>query len=292
VEDRRVAKSMERFATEKLSLSSDVLMNLTGILTSCVNEALSSTLQPLILNALRPFNPSGSLLAPVVSHMATGFILSPLDLLRTRQIVHPRATRPSALTHLGQIIREEGGLKAVYLDARFLFPTLLDHSVRPLIALALPGLIQRHLGLRDPASNPLTFPLAEFTGACAGLLVTLPIETVRRRLQVQSSRATGSGSGKVEACVRVRPWPYVGVVDALWRILSEERSAPPRRRRRTRGKGRLRETEFIPEVEEGFLTSTGVGQLFRGFGMGVGALALVLVIALATGGEDEGWAEL
>ena len=223
--------------------------------------------------------------------MATGFILSPLDLLRTRQIVHPRATCPSGFTHLAQIIREEGGLKAVYLDSRFLFPTLLDHSVRPLIALALPGLIQRHLGLRDAASNPLTFPLAEFAGACAGLLVTLPIETIRRRLQVQSR----SGSGKVETCVRVRPWPYVGVVDALWRILSEERSAPPRRRRRIKGKGRLREreTEFIPgEGEEGWFASTGVEQLFRGFGMGVGALVLVLVIALTTGGENEGWAEL
>ena len=251
-----------------------------------MNEALSSNLQPLILNALRPFNPPGSLLAPVVSHMATGFILSPLDLLRTRQIVHPRSTSPSALTHFAQIIREEGGLKAVYLDSRFLFPTLLDHSVRPLIALALPGLIQRHLGLRDAASNPLTFPLAEFAGACAGLLITLPIETIRRRLQVQSR------AGKVETCVRVRPWPYVGIVDALWRILSEERSAPPRRRRRAKGKGRVREVEFIPGEEEGFLASTGLGQLFRGFGMGVGALVLVLVIALTTGGEDEGWAEL
>jgi len=277
---------MERFATQDSRFPSDVLINLAGILTSCVNEVLSSTLQPLILNALRPFNPTSSLLAPVISHMATGFILSPLDLLRTRQIVHPRATCPSGFAHLAQIIREEGGLKAVYLDSRFLFPTLLDHSVRPLIALALPGLIQRHLGLRDAASNPLTFPLAEFVGACAGLLVTLPIETIRRRLQVQSR------SGKVEACVRVRPWPYVGVVDALWRILSEERSAPPRRRRRTKGRGRLRETEFTPEDGEGWLTSTGLGQLFRGFGMGVGALVLVLVIGLTTGGGDEGWAEL
>ena len=218
--------------------------------------------------------------------MATGFILSPLDLLRTRQIVYPRTRSPSAFTHFAQIIRNEGGLKAVYLESRFLFPTLLDHSVRPLIALALPGLIQRHLGLRDAASNPLTFPLAEFAGACVGLLVTLPIETIRRRLQVQSR------AGKVEACVRVRPWPYVGVLDALWRILSEERSAPPRQRRRNKGKGRVREVEFTLDEEDGFLTSTGLGQLFRGFGMGVGALVLVLAIALTTGGEDEGWAEL
>jgi fusion and transport protein UGO1 len=239
----------------------------------------------MILNALRPFNAPGSLLAPVASHMVTGFILSPLDLLRTRQIVHPRTSSPSAFTHLAQIIREEGGLKAVYLDSRFLLPTLLDHSVRPLIALALPNLIQRHLGLRDAASNPLTFPLAEFAGACVGLLITLPIETIRRRLQVQSR------SGRVETCVRVRPWPYFGVLDAQWRILTEERSAPPRRRRRMKGKGRAREVESIHE-EEGMLTSTGLGQLFRGFGMGVGALGLVLIIALTTGGEDEGWAEL
>jgi mitochondrial fusion and transport protein UGO1 len=37
---------------------------------------------------------------------------------------------------------------------------------------------------------------------------------------------------------------------------------------------------------------TGIGQLYRGFGMGVGALVLVLVLGLITGEEAEGWAEL
>lgn len=43
---------------------------------------------------------------------------------------------------------------------------------------------------------------------------------------------------------------------------------------------------------EGWLENTGLGQLYRGFGMGVGALALVLVLGLITGEEPEGWAEL
>lgn len=268
-------------------LLAEVPLNLSaGIITSCVNEVLSSTLQPMVLNFLRPINPTGSLLAPIASHMITGFLLSPLDLLRTRQIVYPRKDSPSAFTLLSQIIHDEGGIRAVYLDSRFLIPTLLDHSIRPLITLALPGLIHRQLGLRD-SMNPLTYPLAEFLGACGGLLITLPIETIRRRLQVQSRSGHSSKS-----CVQLRPKPYIGVLDTLWRVLSEERSAPRKRRRRNwRGKAREVQPADVPE-DEGFLISTGVGQLFRGFGMGVGALALVLVLALTTGGEDEGWAEL
>lgn len=44
---------------------------------------------------------------------------------------------------------------------------------------------------------------------------------------------------------------------------------------------------------EGWLANTGVGQLYRGYGMGVGALGLVLVLGLITGNDDDGgWAEL
>ena len=43
---------------------------------------------------------------------------------------------------------------------------------------------------------------------------------------------------------------------------------------------------------DGWLAGTGVGQLYRGFGMGVGALAIVLVLGFITGDEPEGWAEL
>jgi hypothetical protein len=44
---------------------------------------------------------------------------------------------------------------------------------------------------------------------------------------------------------------------------------------------------------DGWLANTGIGQLYRGYGMGVGALALVLVLGLITGSDDDGgWAEL
>jgi len=76
-------------------------------------------------------------------------------------------------------------------------------------------------------------------------------------------------------------------VDALWHILTEERSDLPVERRRGKEKGKEGEGEV------GVWRRTGLGQLYRGLGVRLGAGAIVFVLGAITGGGDEaGWAEL
>ncbi|KAI0080032.1 mitochondrial carrier [Panus rudis PR-1116 ss-1] len=285
-----------------------------GLLTSAVSESLAITIHPIIYSILEsivpvsPFGPS-PLLLPVTPQVLTGFILSPLDLVRTRLIVqssHPRyRTYSGPIDALKQIISEEGGIKGIYLHPHLLIPTLLDCTLRSLVPLVLPGLVASYLSFGNVPTTAETYPfmwaVSEFLGSCAGLLVTLPFETVRRRLQVQTR-----GTAKpLKACVELRPAPYNGIVDAFWHILTEERSdlplKPKRRRRKStsaaaKGKGVEGREEAVEsrEEEETWLRNTGLGQLYRGLGMRVGASAIVFALVLFNGRveTDAGWAEL
>lgn len=280
--------------------------HLAGLLTSCIAEVVSSTLQPVIHNllqsvffpAISPFH-QPPILLPLASHIITGFLLSPLDLVRTRLIVQsfiPRyRTYSGPFDAFSQILQYEGGLKGIYLHPHLLIPCLIDNALRPIVSLALPGLITGYLGLNiNQDSNPLAWGMVELAGSCIGLLVTLPFETVRRRLQAQVR-----GTAKpLKGCVEMRPAPYNGVVDTFWHILTEERSDLPVTRQRrmsmSSGKGKERQQE-IEEVEEGWFRNTGIGQLYRGLGMRLGASAILFLLALLSGGEEVdggGWAEL
>lgn len=275
-----------------------------GLLTSFVTDVLSSNIQPLLLNVLQSiFLPSLSpfqqppLILPVASHLLTGFILSPLDLVRTRLVIQsfsPRhRTYTGPLDAFTQILQHEGGIRGMYLHPHLLIPTLLDNTLRPLVSLALPGLVTSYLGTRiTEDTNPITWAFAELIGSCVGLLITLPFETVRRRLQAQTR-----GSAKpIKSCVELRPAPYNGVVDAIWHILTEERSDLPVGRmkggRRVSSKGK--ENDRSDEIGTGrWIGSTGIAQLYRGFGMRLGASGIVFLLGVLTGGEDrDGWAEL
>jgi len=234
---------------------------------------------------------------PIASHLITGFLLSPLDLIRTRLIVQsftPRyRTYSGPINALSQILRNEGGLQGIYFHPHLLLPTLIDNTLRPAVSLALPGLLAAYLGAQiSEESNPIAWGFAELCGSCIGLLVTLPFETIRRRLQVQVR-----GTAKpIKGCVELRPAPYNGIVDTFWHILTEERSDLPIPRRRKR---RGSHTDSGPEEEDtneegGWFRNSGIGQLYRGLGMRLGASAIVFLLALLSGGEegDGGWAEL
>ncbi|GBE78421.1 mitochondrial carrier [Sparassis crispa] len=289
-----------------------------GLLTSSVSDALSVGLQPLIHAVLQSVlspalpllstSPMQPLLLPVASHVLTGFFLSPLDLIRTRLIVQsamPRyRTYSGPIDALRQILSHEGGLKGVYFHPHLLIPTLLDCTLRTLVPLTLPGLFASYLSFGGapltPETRPFMWSVAELLGGFAGLLITLPIETARRRLQVQVR-----GTAKpLKACVELRPAPYNGVVDALWHILTEERSDLPlkpkkRHRRHSSGKAKGKEKEKTAEEpedvyeNESWLRNTGAGQLYRGLGIRMAASVTVFVLGMLSGDEpDVGWAEL
>lgn len=175
------------------------------------------------------------------------------------------------------------------MHPHLLIPTVIDHTLRPLTSLALPGLLVKFFGAHiTEETNPVAWGFIELAGSCAGLLVTLPFETVRRRLQVQVR-----GTAKpIKTCVELRPAPYNGVVDTLWHVLTEERSDLPVKRRKkrkvTEGK------EEVVKEDESWFRNTGIGQLYRGLGMRFGASVIVFLLSVLSGGEegDSGWAEL
>ncbi|KAF5311986.1 hypothetical protein D9619_003405 [Psilocybe cf. subviscida] len=280
-----------------------------GLLTACVKEVLTDTLQPMLSGFLQSlFFPSMSpfhqppLIFPVVSHLITGFVLSPLDLIQTRLIIQSFTARykryAGPIDAFKQIHRDEGGLRGMYLHPHLLIPTLMESALRPLVSLALPGIVTSYFGYGHISedTHPISWGVAELASSCIGLLVTLPVETIRRRLQAQT-RGTAE---PLKACVELRPAPYNGVVDAFWHILTEERSDLPiiqrRRKRRLSTKGKEDDKEEAKSDEyESWMRNTGIGQLYRGLGMRLGASAIVFGLALVVGGRaeaDGGWAEI
>jgi fusion and transport protein UGO1 len=202
---------------------------------------------------------------------------------------------------LRQILAQEGGVRGIYFHPQLLIPTILDNGLRPLLHILMPTLIAPRLGFGPHVTadtSPIAWAFAQVLGSVASLLITLPIETVRRRLQVQT-RGTAKA---LRTCVETRPVPYNGVVDALWHIVTEERSdLPIRRRSRTRrrqseGAEGSDVDDLFVEKRDGssWLRNTGIGQLYRGLKMRLGVGIIVFLLA-ALGGEqdmDGGWAEL
>lgn len=275
-----------------------------GLLTSCIHDVAFANLQPLADSILRSIFLSSqggfyrpSPLLPIASHILTGFLLSPLDLVRTRLITQssiPRyKTYRGPIHALSDILTNEGGLRGVYLHPHLLIPTVLETGLRSFMHVTLPAVIAPRLWLGPYVAadtHPVAWAFAEVLAGCASVLVTLPIETVRRRLQIQTR-----GTAKpLRACVETRPVPYNGVVDALWHILTEERSDLPLKRPRKQRRSEKKLGEEEDTKEQGWLRRTGVGQLYRGLGIRLAATVIVFLLAVVGGGEDAdgGWAEL
>ncbi|WFD21589.1 hypothetical protein MEQU1_000242 [Malassezia equina] len=293
-----------------------------GSLTTFVLDLATSTLQPLISGLLSIFAPTALNPMPIAfspqpittltllmtSHLITGVLVSPLDLVRTRLIAqstlpqHRKYTGP--LDALRTIWREEGGWRTTYLHPALLIPTLLDYLFRPLCALGAPLLIENWLHL-DPSAVPISYALAELMLSTLSLTLTLPIETVRRRLQLQyheplrSDRLGGvlsvpnanTARRGLRACVETRPVPYSGVAEAVYRIVSEETSVVPRRKDQD-AEDCLDEAATI--ARGGHSRLGGLRSLYRGFGMGFFANLLVFVLTLVTGERQgqSGWTEI
>ena len=262
--------------------------------------------------------PPTHFIVSLASHVIAGILLSPLDLVRTRLIV--QSSHPSHRTYTGPIhalrsaIRQEGGIRALYAHPAYLMPALLDNMLRPLLTLATPIVLHRWLGIEED-THPMSYAMVSCACASVALVVTLPVETIRRRMQVQSHGSRGTHG--IQACIELSPRPYVGVFDTAWRILREERASPRRRIRRLPGsrrgssasnagrrdsfKGKEREDTAVSNEEEeleddGWFASTGVAQLYRGFSMGLTTNVVVFALGVFSGfgddGSGSGWTEL
>ena len=236
-----------------------------GQLITTIGTLLSNLLQPQIHLALLslapstpPINPDVPLTAfpspgvplaiGVTSHLLTQFVLSPLDILRTRIIVMPLSdpSTPSSVSLFRQMVEKEGGFGGMYFHPNLFIPTVVENTLRPLLTLSVPLLLERYFGL-SPQLSPITYSLCDLSLGLASLIILLPIETVRKRLQLQN-RATGGGK-RIKTVVQTRERDYIGVVEAMWRIVTEETGS---RRKRV-----------MTEKDEGGVFS-GIRQLYRG----------------------------
>ena len=230
-------------------------------LITTLHSIFSNLLQPHVHSLILQFNPTApSLDTPltalphpgmalglqVASHLLTHLILSPMEIIRTRLIAMPmsHSTTPSSVSLFRQMVDEEGGFSSMYFNSNLLIPSILEHTVRPLLTLSIPLLLERQFGLSLELS-PITYSLCDLSLGLGSLLILLPIETVRKRLQLQ---ARGDGK-RVKTIVRTRPTDYVGVVEAIWRIATEETG--------------VRRKRVMQEKDEGGAFA-GVRQLYRG----------------------------
>ncbi|KAG2186464.1 hypothetical protein INT44_002686 [Umbelopsis vinacea] len=158
------------------------------------------------------------------SHILVGVFLSPLEIARTRLIVQSSApgvkTYTGLLHCLSSMLQNEGGLRGVYLSQN-LIPTILYHLITPLVSSTAPLIIDRlfHVTASDA---PIIYGLAELALSTLEVLITLPIETIRKRIQCQVRFKDGR---PFNTCVATRPVHYTGFLDAMYKVMKEEGSS-------------------------------------------------------------------
>ncbi|KAG0307453.1 hypothetical protein BGZ98_000243 [Dissophora globulifera] len=233
----------------------------------------------------------------MTSHLVVGFILSPLELVRTRLIVqtaNPLQRKYSGTINCITTIIQEEGVSALWGGVN-LFPTLVYHTLAPLLSNSIPLIIDRVFKL-SAADSPVLYSLAELGLNTIELLIRLPIETVRKRLQLQIQRTGGQHSSaatqskKYHTVVETRRRHYVGMVDCVYRIIKEEGGHHKRESRTTTVKdadGRVRQVTTTV-TQRPWYSAWGVRGLYTGLGMHLTTNLALFAVGAVTNLQDEG----
>ncbi|KAF8940832.1 hypothetical protein BGZ58_004521 [Dissophora ornata] len=230
----------------------------------------------------------------VASHLVIGFILSPLELVRTRLIVQtasPLQRKYSGMVNCFTTIIQEEGASALWGGVN-LFPTLIYHILTPLLSNSIPLVIDRVFKL-SAADSPVLYSLAELGLNTIELLIRLPIETVRKRLQLQIQRKQSSDAATVKkyhTAVETRKRPYVGMVDCIYRIIKEEGGHHKRVSRTTVVKSADGKTQQVitTVVQRPWYSAWGVRGLYTGLGMHLTTNIGLFAVGAVTNLQDEG----
>jgi mitochondrial fusion and transport protein UGO1 len=101
-------------------------------------------------------------------------------------------------------------------------PSLIFHFLSPIFQHSTPIVLDRLFGATSEDS--LLFVITEFSISLLELVVLLPIETIRKRMQCQVIRKTPLTKRErdFEGLVELDPIPYTSVLDCLYRIVMEE----------------------------------------------------------------------
>lgn len=187
--------------------------------------------------------------------------------------------------------REEGGVRGVYVSKN-LPATILYHTIKPLLSSSIPIVIDRTFGL-SASDSPVLYCMAEFVFTTTGLLITLPLETVRKRLHCQV--ASSPKNKPFETAVAVRPVHYKGVLDAVYKIMKEEGTLDKRVRKEKKEPMSALESsdeddDFLPKKPLPTKSTTsawGLRGLYRGFGMQLAANGMVFIFHAINGMDGE-----
>ncbi|KAF2754674.1 mitochondrial carrier [Pseudovirgaria hyperparasitica] len=173
-------------------------------------------------------NPFFSLAVAVAAAGVAGFVLAPLDLIKTRIILTPSSVTPR------RIVQSLMSLPSLSLPTSILPITLLHSTLPTLFSASTPMFLRSMLSI-DPVLTPSAYSISTFLSSSAELFLRLPLETVLRRGQVQvlrdgehererlhyvEMRRQRDGSEKFKTLVETGP--YKGVLGTMWFIAREE----------------------------------------------------------------------
>jgi fusion and transport protein UGO1 len=170
----------------------------------------------------------------LMSHFLTGLCTSPLELIQTR---YHKITRmvvqtskkgkrkyKSTTDAFTTILQEEFPQDPLGLitSPQLFIPSLIYHSLNPIFQHSTPIVFDRLFGATPDDS--LLFVTTEFTISLLELMVMLPIDTVRKRMQCQVIRKTPLTERErdFEGLVELDPIPYTSMLDCFYRIVTED----------------------------------------------------------------------
>ncbi|KAH8775996.1 mitochondrial fusion protein-like protein [Hyaloscypha sp. PMI_1271] len=220
--------------------------------------------------------PWASLGVAIAAAVATGLILAPLDLIRTKLILTPTSHPKRSLTSQLRM------LPSYLCPTSLIVPTVLHSLITPAISHTTPLLLRSRLAI-DPFLTPNTYQLARFMSKSIELFIKLPLETVLRRgqmavLKQETSmiRELGKWEGDLETMVKVGN--YRGVVGTMWLIVRDEgvREVPV-----FKGRGKLRVTQKE-------MKGQGLPGLWRGWRVGMWGLVGMWSSRMLSGGAVNG----
>lgn len=196
------------------------------------------------------------------------------------QTANPLQRKYSGMVNCFSTIIQEEGFTALWGGVN-LFPTLIYHTLTPLLSNSIPLIIDRVFKL-SAADSPFLYSLAELGLNTIELLIRLPIETVRKRLQIQVKTDDGrhpvAGSKKYRTVVETRKRPYYGMVDCVYRIIKEE--GGHHKRVSSDNKGGV--------TQRPWYSAWGVRGLYTGLGMHLTSNVTLFAVGAVTNLQDEG----
>ena len=225
--------------------------------------------------------PWASLFVAASAAVATGVLLAPLDMVRTRLILTP-SSRGKRTT-----IATLRSLPSYICSPAIFLPTVLHSLLHPIFTLSTP-LVLRTRFMIDSQISPMTFSIAKFCASSAAVFVKLPVETVLRRghMAVMSGkdyvRALGGKDQSFDTIVPVGQ--YKGVLGTMFHITGEEGQREVPARPSSTKKGKAKAKASAPVTKKG----QGVEGLWRGWKVSWWGLAgLWMASVLQNSGEGE-----